>query len=275
MAKRQSQPSPEHLPLVAELARKSPAPMILLSPRSRVLFLNDAFARLTSRDASHFRGKLVSTVVPGALLSALKKQPAIPQRWKVKPDLVCQLVRIPMQSGYGLAVIGAVASPPTESTILKIHELILGLEDDGADPKTLRAIRALLAPEGEAATRTPLEALLDALLSERKQRIAGLGINVSIQLGATPPIESRGAPGLLGAVLDHATLELSLRPEPRLLRIGSALETDGVLLVRVTHNGVQQASRLEDEARRHGLRLRAMSPGPGLGVTYAIAFPSS
>lgn len=274
MARKLAQPAAEHLPLIAELARRAPLPLAVLSPRSRVLFVNDAFAALTGREPSHLSGRLASTLFSRALLAALKQESGVPQIWNARDGVACHVVRIPLESGYGIAVIGPATELPAETTVLKIFALLDELES-GSNPQALRAIRSLLQPAAQATNRTPLAELVKTLLAERAQRMSGLCINVNMQLGPSPRLANPGAHSVLGAILDHATLELSLRPEPRLLRIGSAIETEGVLLLRLIHNGVQQlAPRLEEEARRHGLRLRAMSPGPGLGVTYVVVFPA-
>lgn len=274
MARKLAQPAAEHLPLIAELARRAPLPLAVLSPRSRVLFVNDAFAALTGREPSHLSGRLASTLFPRPLLTALKQNPGVPQRWNARDGVACHVVRVLLQSGYGIAVIGPATALPAESTVLKILALLDELEL-GTNPNAVRAIRSLLQPP-QATNRTPLGQILESLLAERATRMSGLAIKLTMQLGPAPQVATESANSVLGAIIDHAILELSLRLEPRMLRIGSAFETEGALLLRLIHNGVQQqTARLEEEARRHGLRLRAMSPGPGLGVTYVVAFPAS
>jgi hypothetical protein len=242
-----------------------------------MLYANPAFASLLGLSPRKVAGMRAEDVFPAAVIGELMKVPDASQEWRDRNGRIHALLSFKVRGGIG--VTAQPAGPGTESGVWKavalLDEVIADFREGEIAP-ALRAVRAALVPVPKAHLFVGAGELLSRLLTQRSARISGLGVAITPRQDQDAHIPADAAAELIGGVLDHCLAELQVRPLPRALRIAVTTEADGAVTVKVTHNGVQQTHRgIASDAARWGVRFAPASPGPGLGVTYALTFPST
>jgi PAS domain-containing protein len=267
--------APDSTTIQAELARKTPHPVAAMSRRGRILYANAAFSALVDVPSRNLRQLAATEVFPAPIVEGLTKMQEASQQWRDRHGRLQVLTPFKLRRGIGIAV--HPAGPSTESGVWKalamLDDLITGFPPAELAP-ALQAVRGALLPAQDGVPHAvKIGDLLSRLLTQRASRISELGLVVTPPQESTLRVPEDAATEMIGAVLDHCMAELRVRPLPRALRIAVATERDDGVTLKVTHNGVQQSHRrLAADAARWGVRFSPASPGPGLGVTYALTF---
>jgi hypothetical protein len=280
MARKRKSSDNKDLPsLIVEFARFAPVPMIVLDKADKELFANSAFAMMLDTEPEMLLG--TTSPISESLLRALSEQPSVSVSWTPPNGNSRLCAGIRLENALGVVLLGE-SAPVAPDVIDEAVERLLAVEsalkDDQDAMLAVREIIGLLTIK-DAPFATEVGELSDIVrhvLGHRKRELATRDIKVEVPdaWDQSCNVQSEVAQGAINEVMDHVIAELAQRTEPKALRLGLSESPEGIINLRVTHNGTHtDVTHLNRSTSRYGVRVGVIVSGSGLGVTYEISIP--